>query len=599
MLKPLIKNIKKQGVIGFDIETYDENKKFLLCSLFFSENEYYVFYSEKEVIGFILSHAEKFRDKIIFAHNLGFDFLGVFFSSKLLPDFEIILRDSGFILAQSYIFKNKFYKKIPNRHDEDYVKIVFYDTFNFVKYHLESMGKIINIPKMKTPIFLGQFPKDDKEWAEIKEYNVNDSRVVKNFADFLQDTFNNTLNCAMKSTIAATAMDNFKRNYLDDSYTTPKISQLPHFYLSLKGGRTETFQRGYIAEKIKVYDVNSLYPYVMDKYLYPNPNTQHYRASITRSEISEFDGITNVKMSYNDDMLPYLPYRTPNKLIFPKGIFRGWYSNFEIRKAVENNYRIEKIYNGYYFTKNVNFFGNFVKDLYKLRLKFKSEKSPLEVPIKITMNSLYGKFAQDIFEKYELVHYKELDYEEWLFLIRNQIGKSDFYRRKKDFTANNKPNFIIPIISAYVTSYARDELFNRIKNIHKDVIACDTDSIFTIRNLPVSDKLGGLKIEETFKELYAVKPKFYGGVTDEDKPICKIKGIPSLEQDLDIFREILKNPVKSYYKFLKFREALLQSLIPNTRVLLEKKFDLEDNKRDWLGKKFSMSDFAESIPLTV
>ena len=598
MLKPLLRKIKKFGIIGFDIETYDNNRKFLMCSFYFSEMEKYVFFNKEMTIDFILKNAEKFRDKLIYAHNLGFDFMGLFFSEKLLKDFEYIMRGSDFILIQSYIIDGKFSKHRPEEENHDIAKIQFYDTFNFCKFSLEKIGKIIDMPKLEKPPFLGNKPKNKAEWDEIIAYNINDSRVVKVFAEFLQSTFNG-INTQMKSTIAATAMDNFKRNYLEKPYTTPKISELPYFYESLKGGRTETFKRGFTDKKINCYDVNSLYPFVMDKREYPDSNTQHYRSKIIKDNILDYEGITHIKMAYDENLLPYLPYRTPNKLIFPKGTLSGWYTNFEIRKALEHNYRILKIYNGFYYTKTCRFFGDFVKDMYKLRLKYKAEKSPLELPIKIIMNSLYGKFAQDIFNKWELVSYKELYYKEYLELAQNQIGNSEFFRRKKVFNASNKPNFIIPAISSYVTSYARDELYKLLDKIQDYIIQIDTDSLFTEKTLPTSDDLGALKLEYSFKEFYPVKPKFYAGITKDEKTICKIKGVPALEQDINIFREILLNPQKSYTKFMKFRESLLRGMIPNETVTINKKFDLEDNKRDWLGLKFNMKDFQESKPLVV
>lgn len=599
MLKPLVRKIKKFDIVGFDIETANGNKDFVLCSFFFDENDYKFCYSKEEAINFILNNADKFHKKLIFAHNLGFDFLGLFYNSESIKHFEIIQRGSDFILAQTYIYKGEFIKKIPQGSDEDYyTKIVFYDTFNFCKFSLLGMGKIINMPKFEKPEFLGQNPKNNQEWDILKAYNLNDSRLVKAFAEFLQNTFN-SLNTQMKSTIASSSMDNFKRNFLTDSYTTPRIKDLPAFYESLKGGRTETFKRGFTDSKINVYDINSLYPSVMDKNEFPNPNHQHYRLKIVKSNILDYEGITRVKMSYNGDEMPYLPFRTPNKLIFPKGKIYGFYTNFEIRKAIENNYSLDKIYNGFFYTKNCKFFGDFVKNLYALRNKYKEEKSPMELPVKILMNSLYGKFAQDIFDKWELISDSDIPECDYLDMLQFQIGKSAFFRRKKVFTANNKPNFIIPIISSYVTAYAREELYSKMRDISDSVIMVDTDSIFTEKKLKTSNLLGDLKEEYVFKEFYPVKPKFYGGITTKEKTVCKIKGLMSLEQDIDIFREILRNPVKSYTKFMKFREAMLRNMIPNETVSIEKKFNLEDNKRNWLGKNYNIKEFQESEPLII
>lgn len=70
--------------------------------------------------------------------------------------------------------------------------------------------------------------------------------------------------------------------------------------------------------------------------------------------------------------------------------------------------------------------------------------------------------------------------------------------------------FILPVISLYITSYARDLLYESfILNNEDDVFYFDTDSCITKRMLKTSKKLGGIKKEHNIKKMVLIKPKQY------------------------------------------------------------------------------------------
>ena len=66
-----------------------------------------------------------------------------------------------------------------------------------------------------------------------------------------------------------------------------------------QGGRTEVFK--HFGANLYYYDVNSLYPYVMSKYKYPNLDSEyHSTQKITQN------GFYRAKVTASDTYIPYL-----------------------------------------------------------------------------------------------------------------------------------------------------------------------------------------------------------------------------------------------------------------------------------------------------
>lgn len=591
MLYPIKSKIKRVEPIGFDIETYGDENKFIMASLFFSDDNVIVFNKKYGMIEYILKNPEMFNKRIIFAHNLSFDFLGVFGDSDYMKDFYIIQRGSDFISATSYVHNGIF---TPFKIDKNDIKIMFHDTMSFFKGNLKSVGKIIGIEK-KEYSDIGNKPQNKKQYDDLVKYNIRDSKICTEFVNFLQDGFND-LGCNIKSTIASTSLDLFKRRFLKEKLYSPTIKQIEIMIKGYYGGRTEILKRGYNNEKINIYDFNSVYSSVMKKSLYPHPNFMRYCRNVSKVQLNDYEGVTYVEMQKDSKDLPFLQIKHDNKLIFPDGIIKGFYTHKEIRTAIEYNYKLLKIGKGFYSKKVFSPFKDFVDLLYNKRLEYKKQNSPMEIIPKILLNSLYGKFATRLDNKTELKNSIYLTHED--IETAQEIGDSNYYRVKKVYNDKNKPAFINPILSIYTTANAREKLYRAIHDISDDVFYMDTDSIFTTKSLNNSSRLGDLKLEYTANEYYLVKPKFYA-LKIKDNYKCKIKGCRNLNQHFNDFENILRDKKHTYIKFMKMRESMIQHMAFNTKVEVEKEFSLEDNKRDWNGSLFSTQDFQDSFALKV
>lgn len=580
--------------IGYDIETYGKYNRFLMGAMSFRNGRNVHFKRSSDVRRYLIDNRKWFKDKIIWCHNLSFDFLGTLEAD--LKDFSIVQRGSDFISCKSYLSKDGFSRKYK---DSSY-KIMFYDTLNFFKGSLKTIGELIELNKYQSPDFIGEKPKTEEEYDQMRIYNIRDAEVTRNFADWLQSNFNG-LGCQIRPTIASTSMDLFKRKFLGRTFYMPKIEHINILIKAYFGGRNEIFKRGYNDEPISVYDYNSIYPTVMNEEEYPDPNTMRRLNRLSLSQIKDYEGIANVKLYCPKDVFPLIPSRQ-HKLIFPTGNMKGYYSNFEIRKALELGYRITDIKDGYIYKKTLPVFRGFTSFLWKKRKEYLDTGSGLQLIPKILMNGHYGKYGMRLDNKNEIIHQSELTKEQ--SRTADQIGDSEYFRVHKEFNDTNKPNYINPIWALYTTAYARFRLYDRMKDLD-NLFYVDTDSFFTTEKLPTGDGLGDLKLEYKASEYYLVKPKFYAVrktkefIKKDKDMLCKIKGCRNLGQDLSSFRDIISKKKFTYEKFVKMRESLIRGFAFNEKIEVPKKFTLEDDKRDWYGLDFDMHEFRSSRPLYI
>lgn len=572
-----------KGLYGFDIETYDNNKKFY-CGSVVSDKIKMIFFDKNELIEFFKN--PMFKNSYVAATNLGFDFMGVFHKTEEMTNFMLQFRGSDLIYAKTHINNKKF---IRNNTKKKLKNLTFIDTLNYAKLSVKQMGKILNLPKLEKPVCLGRLPKSKEEKQELVTYNLRDSEISYKFINFLFNSFS-TLGASPKLTIASTSMSLYKNKYLNNTYFRHNTDKLIEEFKGYYGGRVEAFKRGEI-RNVYYYDFNSLYPSVMLNE-FPDPNTLRicYKDKNT-SYIESYDGISDVDIYCPEMKYPLLPYRLNNKLLFPVGNFRGWYSHLELRKAMELGYVIKKIYKTYYFKENCRPFYNFVNDLYDKRIIYKKHDNPMENVIKIILNSLYGKFGQKFMNRDNWIPIPDTIEELHKIPYTEMIG--DYIRIKMEFTEPR--SFCIPIWALYVTSYARLKLYDLI--LRSRPIYCDTDSVITEKEYQDSNKLGKLKLEFPIKYGVVVRPKFYGFVDKNNNERIKIKGLGT-QLKYDEFTDFIQNPKTTYKKFMKFKESLRRGFTPNEIQDITKEMSLEDDKRAW-ESTFNFRELQDSKPLEI
>lgn len=595
VLKPLSnKKITKYDFIGFDVETYGNENKFYMGGLYYFEGKnrrqtFKSFYNKVEMIEFMLSN--KFKGKYITATNLGFDLTALFYNTKYWNMLNILESGSKIIYAD---FRGDNYSKKG--------KIMFIDTMNYAPFSVDKLGKILKVPKLDKPKCIGRLPKNREEDQELLIYNKRDCEISCLFMYFLQDGIN-TAGGNLKITIASTSFDVWRRNFQPEILIKEQViknsKEIKNFiFQGYYGGRTEVYKKG-VFKDVHYYDINSLYPSVM-RNEFPLPQSVKETPILSEFYINNYFGVTECTIKCPNINKPLLPYRDEErkKLIFPKGTFKGTWNNHELKRALELGYQIIKIHKQIIYTKTFRPFLGFVNYFYNERLTYKKNNNPLELVMKLILNSLYGKFGQK-----EVKEFKVLDLdtfngtlEELYKIIGNEYDEKDnkiIMNQKREYDGKN----VYPILASYVTTYARLLMYDYINS--DDVIYTDTDSIFTKSKIKeTSLELGDMKEEDgsPFKYTYFVKPKFYFLIDNEENETTKIKGINRANKD-DFFALINGKSVKKQ-KFSKIKESVRRGLLPNTKIELEKVMSLEDNKREWF-KDTNTKDILISEPLEI
>ena len=569
----------KKRIYGFDIETYDNNHKFFCASLY-GDDLQQTFLSKETLIQAMKSRF--FCDTIIVATNLGFDFFGTFFGDDEIKNFNFIFRGSDLLYAKTYIYNKRFNPKS----DKNKSSITFLDTLNYAKMSVDNLGKMLGIPKLKKPACLGLLPSTDAEREEMIIYNMRDSEISQKALKFFYESFEK-LGASPKLTLASTSMPLYRNVYLKDEYHLHTTDVLLNIFKGYYGGRTEAFARGTF-ENYNYYDFNSLYPAVMCE-RYPDPNTLRITKRNDDYHIISFEGMSDVEIHCPHMDYPLLPFRFDNKLLFPTGTFRGWYTHIEIKKAITLGYVLKRVHKTYYYKETCLPFRDFVEDMYAKRLSYK--KSPMGKVTKILMNSLYGKFGQKFQDKDNLIPFNHT-VEELAKLKKFEVIGRDYIRVVEDRTPSA---FCIPIWASYVTAYGRIKLHDYI--LLTRPLYVDTDSLITKKELTSDMELGNLKLEYVIKKGTIVKPKFYCLMGENGHETVKIKGVGTKLVFKDFYR-LMVDPTVEYTKFMKLRESVRRGMIPNEIVQVLKRLNLEDNKRIW-KHEFSSETLEFSQPRTI
>jgi hypothetical protein len=581
------KNIKVFDIHSFDIETITRRNDFYLFGYIDNKNVYTSIFNKKEAITKLLRL--KHNNALIYATNLGFDFGALCDGSDLRSKSDILMRGNNHICIKL---------------NGSYRKIKLLDSVNYGGLSVESMGKILKLPKLKKPRCLGRKPKNDKELKELVEYNKRDCEVTREFMLLFQKTVN-MLGGELKTTISACSMDIFRRNFLQYDVIREELllkrEVRSKIFKAYYGGRTEAFKRGLI---INYYygDVNSLYPSVMLND-FPDPMSVKYINDYPFEDYNNylsFEGVSYFELRIPHSKYPLLPLRMNNKLLFPYGYLKGYYTHIEVRRAVElyGENIIKTMNDTVYYTDTKPFFKLFVETLYKMRKDYKAQNNSMEHCVKILMNSLYGKFGMRSVEKTEFFNMD--DYDSATALIKkaesegrkikmNSINEG-YTVEKEDYDGVSS----IPIWAVYVTAMARIKLHRLI--LEYEPVYVDTDSIVTRKPVIDNKELGELKLEKIVHKGIIVKPKLY--FFDNE---IKSKGIPIPKTQREKERliiKILNGKVIKFDKFVKVKEGIGRDIKVNSILLVSKRVDLEDSKRVW-NDKFNKELLQDSEPIFI
>lgn len=545
------KDKKTEIVITADCETYTKSSDYTyIWSLaWYDGRQVYVSADEKDehaniafggyymkhfdnFLLYLLDHydGEKVRIKCYF-HNLKFDF--EFFRRYLLENVQ--LQDVTGI-------KPKDFKNVDNA-----IMYLINDMGGIYSVTIKINGlqiKFVDSFKI-LPFKLAKLTKEFKVTDEKVDYNiVNDCFLTDTNAKYIENDvkglyevikiFREITN-STKDTIASCAYENFWEHFAkipknlkykeakaysdavkDKYFPTLTLEEDNFFRKAYKGAFC------YVNEKIKgkvikgqgdVYDVNSLYPYIMDSTLllpigHPSKNVlPNWKKHLTFYKL-------NVKATIKPNAVPsifakgFLAVKTKTLYMHDIDTFKDGkpfvFTECDLR-LLQKCYDVEEmeILEQYYFeaVEAKSLFGEYIKYFKQMKIAHSKEKDAYYFIAKLFQNSLYGKFGASYY-------FSTLKYNVEADSVKVYI--EDVTDRE-----NNEPTeqTYVPL-AAYITAHAREYIINLILKNPDAFLYCDTDSIHMLHvennHLPIhNSEYGYLKNEFCFNRAIYVRQKTY------------------------------------------------------------------------------------------
>ncbi|MEC8339597.1 MAG: DNA polymerase, partial [Nanoarchaeota archaeon] len=479
------------------------------------------------LLDLIESEAKRGHQVFIYAHNHFYDLCS--YAQNHLHKVDLVD-----IKVQKPIYGYLGEKEDEN--GEELPRGYLLDTMSFYKTKLENIGEMLGYEKL-------DMPKRVQKVDDLKQYLTRDVEIVMKAIQNIRDTMGKISHKPKKILTAGNlAMGYFKRwcnkkeygkyKYSGYLYNRGTIwqSKYPDFVRkAYRGARCERFNKGTF-ENVTMLDINSLYPYILaEKFVMPDLKTEKKIIDpeflMTHDEILKYIGVCHATVKFPTKKLMYLPTKGRNGfgIYFPPSTtVKGYWTTFELKRALEEGYVIEKIHECVIYEKNLPFnpFNEFMHEMYDLRLNSEDTMKPT---IKLLMNALGGKFAQVTkLKDWKRCHRADVPkYEEEGYYVVNDHNEE--YILAKD-VGEVIPKFSHPIITTYMTALAKDYLYSFLKQIQfDDLLYCDTDSVAFKGNyvdkFEIGNQLGEWKVEYKNAKASFVKEKIYSIEDNENKKV--------------------------------------------------------------------------------
>lgn len=453
-----------------------------------------------QFVNFLEDTAHEFE---LFAHNGGkFDFL-------FLTDY---------LSGKLQVVGSRILKANLGRH-------TLIDSYGIMPFPLSAYKKDdFDYSKMERPV-------RETHKTEILHYLKNDCVYLMDLVSTYRELFGNKL------TVGGTAMAQIKKRHEFSHLGVARDADMRQFFF---GGRVSTFRSGKLKGNWKVFDVNSMYPFVMKTFKFgcgiPGNKDSVYFDLTKRGDGTAFepDDLFNGSLPYDFaviDATSYaaLPIRIKNRagissLQFPIGRHEFYASSFEIKAAQELGLlRVHSVSRMIGWTTKICF-DTFVDDFYAYRMDAKAKGDDLRTLLfKYVLNSGYGKFAQnpDDFKEFQVLPTEsEPDDSAWQIVASGPTA--NIWAKPAEAGSGTRYNVGI---AAGITGAARAWLLRAIA-VAKNPAYCDTDSIIC-EDLPIvadDKKLGAWKLEATGDTLSIAGKKMYALTKDGETVKSASKG---------------------------------------------------------------------------
>lgn len=549
------KRVQPELIASFDFETDNLGGELLMAQYsilddegFIIRNGYFAKGGPEQILGNLWSKMQEYKNYEWVAHHANYDW------RYLLPYLDSL----GLSLDISMATDSKIMKV-------ECCGVTMRDTFLLYAASLKKFTAQFAPDLPKLEIDIENF---DPSNPEHIEYAVRDADGLAVATYNYRKQFVKVWGVNPAWTMASSAMKAWRTTIT--SPVAPSPRQYENFFRhAYSGGFVAPLYTGVI-EDAETFDINSSYPDAMRKGVPGGPpmiaGPEHYEP--------DEPGFWVVDAVTPDNLIvPVLPYRGEalhknfrglanwplpvKQSIYPKGKFRTIATSIEIEFAKKVGYKITPVY-GLMFEKLIYPFNTFVDICERLRNQYKG--TSMEIIVKFTQNSLYGKYGMMRIRR-EVTPCPDDDelLEGWTPL--EALGERYGFRLEV-----NEDMLTAPHIAAWITAQARLNLFQNVYAGGPEYVAyCDTDSMtvkpgFKKELIPLSNAYGAFKLEKTWEVFRAHAPKVYAGKVN-GKWTGACKGIP--KPDESTFEKIFKGEtvVKNY----KSLSSLMRYLTDNEK----------------------------------
>ena len=370
------------------------------------------------------------------------------------------------------------------------------------------------------------------------------------------------------------------------------------------GGRCEVFGNPNDNEIIHHFDFSGMYAYCMKSNKFPIGNPVFKTTKLNYTMI----GLHTVKVK-SDLKIPLLPIKHNKKLIFPNGEFVGTYTHNDLKYFKELGGEILMHYSSLEYDKEDYVFKDYIEEFEKKKKKGIYYK----IFGKAMNNGLYGSFALNednsifiiTFSEEELYGYiKNMNVLSWkkvnnTIIIKIEKNKlsSKFFDKKKKWNST-KRNIIY---SSYISSYARNRLYNSFLEVEKSggrLYYTDTDSIFAgYKTNNIGRKVGEIEWTDIYEDGVFISPKFYylknqtlksKGVKNNTFIFEDIKKMFYLNQEILEFENQLQFKKENFILIQKYITKKININSYNKRIFSE-------NKKNILRKYIYFLSFQKKV----
>ena len=384
---------QKRPVYTIDTETHNGNI-FLIAD---SEGRYLDKITPESCLNWLF--CRKYEGSWCFCYNLGYDAEVIL---KLLGSELFKYKETGKLKFSFQKYTIEYHPNKCLKISKGHHSVIFYDIAQF--YHTSLVDAYQNNIKALPKEYLEVKSKRSqfsityykRNQTMVRNYCIQDCIFTKELAEHWIKLFHNAFGFYPARWVSSGYLA--EKVLINNRIIFPKFDSIPYeiqemAFRSYYGGRFEITKRGFIGTAYK-YDINSAYPYSLTKIPDLSKGKWVKRKSIHPKSILGFFRIVANIPDYK--YIPPFPFRTNGLIIFPSGRFETYITLEELKATDKKYYSILDSYQFIPHGKVTYPFNDFVESMYQKRLKLKRNDNPLQLPIKIILNSIYGKTGQKV-----------------------------------------------------------------------------------------------------------------------------------------------------------------------------------------------------------